>query len=81
MTTTITRIDATTTIAQALATSDHHERIEYIAAKRSPRAVGGFFTPTKANVRAKFARIWAEEHGIDPATVGTRPAPYAAIRW
>lgn len=78
---TIDRIDAATTVADALAASDHFSRIEYIKAKRGPRAVLGFFDPTQANVRRKFAMIWAEEHGIDPATVGTRPGPYAAIRW
>lgn len=40
----------------------HHVRIEYIKAKRGPRAVGGFFEPTAKNVTAKFSQVWLAEH-------------------
>lgn len=32
------------------------------------RATGGFFKPTAANVRAKFAKVWGEENPGKPAT-------------
>lgn len=64
----IERIDSAKDLAQAFCFAGEDKsgayfgQIEYIKAKRGARAVGGFFQPTKANVRAKFAKVWNEEH-------------------
>lgn len=47
-------------------------QIAYIQAKRGARATSGFFNPTAANVRAKFAAVWAEEN---PGKDSDFPAP------
>ena len=67
----IERIDAAADVAAALQATSHHARIAYLETVK-PRSTGGFFDATAANVRAKFARVWAERHGIDPTTVGQR---------
>ena len=67
----IERIDATADVAAALQATSHHARIAYLETVK-PRSTGGFFDATAANVRAKFARVWAERHGIDPIAVGQR---------
>ena len=48
--------------ATGIARNAHFAAIAYIKAKRGPRAVGGFFDPTKANVSNKFATVWMEEN-------------------
>ena len=63
----IERIDAAADVAAALQATSHHARIAYLEAVK-PRSTGGFFDATAANVRRKFARVWAERHGIDPTT-------------
>jgi len=36
----------------------HYVKIAYIQAILGPRATGGFFAQTRANVNAKFAKAW-----------------------
>lgn len=48
--------------ATGVAHNAHFAAIAYIKAKRGPRAVGGFFNPTRANVAGKFAAVWKEEN-------------------
>ncbi|MEW6963035.1 hypothetical protein [Trueperella pyogenes] len=48
--------------ATGVACNAHFAAIAYIKAKRGPRAVGGFFDPTRANVAGKFAAVWKEEN-------------------
>ena len=74
----ITRIDSAKDLAQALCfageefESGYRGQIAYIQAKRGASAVGGFFNPTAANVRTKFATVWAEENPGKPTAF---PAP------
>ena len=39
----------------------HDVRMAYIKHRRGYRALGGFFNPTRRNVRLKFAEVWQEE--------------------
>lgn len=63
----IARIDSAADLAQAYCfagdtLSGSNGQEEYILAKRGRRALGGFFQPTRANIRAKFATVWTAEH-------------------
>ena len=76
--TSIARIDSAKDLAQASSfageefESGERGQIAYIQAKRGASATGGFFNPTAANVRAKFATVWAEENPGKPTAF---PAP------
>lgn len=69
----IARIDSAKNLAQASCfageefESGYWGQVAYIQAKRGVRATGGFFNPTAKNVRAKFAKVWAEENPGKPA--------------
>lgn len=43
-------------------TNTHYVKLDYIRAKLGYRAVGGFFDPTKRNVKAKFVKAWLSAH-------------------
>lgn len=43
-------------------TNTHYVKLDYIRAKLGYRAVGGFFDPTKRNVKAKFVAAWLSAH-------------------
>lgn len=73
----VAQIDAATDITEALSLTGklqrgrsgpdaHYNRLDYIKAKRGYRAVGGYFNATRANVTAKFRKVWSEETGRDP---------------
>lgn len=70
----IARIDSAKDVAQASCfageefESGYWGQVAYIQDKRGVRATGGFFKPTAANVRAKFAKVWGEENPGKPAT-------------
>lgn len=74
----IARIDSAKDLAQASCfageefESGYWGQVAYIQNKRGVRATGGFFNPTAANVRAKFAKVWAEEN---PGKASDFPAP------
>ena len=42
--------------------SAHYVKLEYIRATLGYRAIGGFFNPTKRNVKAKFETAWLTTH-------------------
>ncbi len=43
-------------------TTTHYVKLDYIRATLGYRAIGGFFDPTKRNVKAKFAAAWLATH-------------------
>lgn len=76
--TSIERIDSAKDLSQAasLAGEEYGNgytgQMAYIQAKRGARATSGYFQPTERNIRAKFAKVWAEEN---PGKPGWAPVP------
>lgn len=69
----IARIDSAKDLAQASCfageefESGYWGQIAYIQDKRGVRATSGYFQRTVKNVRAKFAKVWAEDNPGKPA--------------
>lgn len=82
----IARIDSAKDLAQASCfageeyESGYWGQVAYIQAKRGVRATSGYFQPTAKNVRAKFAKVWAEENPGKPAAFPTPGEPRKVTR-